>query len=93
MGCIMAELFTGNPLLPGQSETDMLMKLSKLIGNIPHTWEKGFEVAKKTGVNFMPGSPVDPSIEQIMQLLQNAIPQASANAIDLIYQMIQWNPD
>ena len=69
MGCILAELFTGNPLLPGQSETDMLMRLSKLIGNIPSTWEKGFEVAKKTGVNFMPGSPVDPSIEQILQLL------------------------
>ena len=66
----------------------MLMRLSKLIGNIPNPWEKGFEVAKKTGVNFMPGSPVDPSIEQIMQLLQNAIPQASTDAIDLIYQMI-----
>lgn len=64
MGCILAELFTGLPLLPGQSESDMLMRLSKLIGNIPSSWEKGYEVAKKTGVNYMPGSPVDPSIDQ-----------------------------
>ena len=63
MGCILAELFTGNPLLPGQSESDMLMRLSKLIGNIPSTWEKGYEVAKKTGVNYMPGSPVDASMD------------------------------
>ena len=45
-------------------ESDMLMRLSKLIGNIPSSWEKGYEVAKKTGVNYMPGSPVDPSIDQ-----------------------------
>ena len=69
------------------------MRLSKLIGNIPSSWEKGFEVAKKTGVNYMPGSPVDPSLDQIMQLLRNAIPQAPPEAIDMIYQMIQWNPD
>ena len=74
MGCILAELFTGIPLLPGQSESDMLMRLSKLIGNIPSTWEKGYEVAKKTGVNYLPGSPVDASIAHIMQLLRNALP-------------------
>ena len=71
----------------------MLMRLSKLIGNIPSSWDKGFEVAKKTGVNYMPGSPVDPSLDQIMQLLRNAIPQAPPEAVDMIYQMIQWNPD
>ena len=66
MGCIMAELFTSVPLLPGQNESDMLMRLSKLVGNIPQSWEQGFEVAKKTGVNFMPGSLVDPSTDQVM---------------------------
>ena len=85
MGCILAELFTGNPLMPGQSETDMLMRLSKLIGNIPSSWEKGFEVAKKTGANFMPGSIVNPTYDHCIQLLKNAIPQAPPEAIDLIY--------
>ena len=42
----------------------MLMRLSKLIGNIPSSWEKGYEIAKKTGVNYMPGSQVDPSFDQ-----------------------------
>jgi len=61
MGCIIAELFTGNPLIPGQSETEMLIRLSKLIGNIPKSWKKGFDVAQKTGLSFQPGSLVDPS--------------------------------
>jgi protein kinase len=32
LGCIMAELYTGVPLLPGTSEDDMLYKLSNLLG-------------------------------------------------------------
>ena len=52
----------------------MLIRLSKLIGNIPKTWTKGFDVAQKTGLSFQPGSLVDPSHDQVTQLLQNAIP-------------------
>ena len=37
-GCIFAELFTGEPLLPGSSETDMLHRLSRLIGCVPSSW-------------------------------------------------------
>lgn len=32
LGCIMAELHTGDPLLPGSSEADQLLRLSKLLG-------------------------------------------------------------
>ena len=32
MGCIIAELFSGDPLLPGNSESDMLFRLANLIG-------------------------------------------------------------
>ncbi len=35
LGCIMAELHTGVPLLPGTSEDDMLHKLCNLIGQPP----------------------------------------------------------
>ena len=66
MGCILAELFTGTPLLPGQSETDMIMRLSKLIGTIPQTWEKGIELMNKKGVKFMPGTLVEPNKDQIL---------------------------
>ena len=32
VGCLMAELLTGQPLLPGSSEDDMLYRLTNLIG-------------------------------------------------------------
>ena len=35
LGCIMAELYTGQPLIPGQSESDMLYRLANLLGNVP----------------------------------------------------------
>ena len=35
LGVIMAELYTGEPLLPGSSETDQLMRMGKLLGVPP----------------------------------------------------------
>ena len=32
VGCIMGELFNGNPLFPGQSELDQLDAIFKLLG-------------------------------------------------------------
>jgi len=41
LGCIMAEMFTGEPLFPGSSEADQLIRMSKLLGNPPSTWYEG----------------------------------------------------
>jgi male germ cell-associated kinase len=38
LGCIFAELYTGEPLLPGSSETDQLMRMGKLLGQPPSNW-------------------------------------------------------
>ena len=38
LGCIFAELYTGEPLLPGSSETDKLMRMGKLLGQPPSNW-------------------------------------------------------
>ena len=35
LGCIMAEMYTNDPLLPGNSENDMIFRLSNLIGHPP----------------------------------------------------------
>jgi len=91
-GCIFAELFTGDPLLPGSSESDMLHRLSKLIGCVPQAWKQGFDVAAGIGLTNLPGALVEPSYDQIIQNLQKVIPSANAQAIDLISQMIAWNP-
>lgn len=32
LGCIFAELYTGMPLFPGSSESDMIVRFAKLLG-------------------------------------------------------------
>ena len=36
VGCIMGELCDGNPLFPGENETDQLHCIQKVLGNLPH---------------------------------------------------------
>ena len=60
-GCIFAELYTSEPLLPGQSESDMLHRLSRLIGCVPASWKTGFDVAANIGLTNLPGALVEPS--------------------------------
>ena len=46
MGCIIAELYSGQPLIPSSSEADMLYKLSNLIGKPPLNWALSHKAAQ-----------------------------------------------
>ena len=70
----------------------MLYRIANVIGNIPEQWKQGYETAYRSGTNQLPGALTNPSKEQVIQKLQLQIPQASPVALDLIYQMIQWDP-
>ena len=87
-GCVFAELYKGEPIFPGQSETDMLHRISKVIGCIPQTWQAGFEMAVKSGVANLPGTLIQPMREQVIKNLQKVIPSANNAALDLIQQML-----
>ena len=91
-GCIFAELYRGEPLFPGSSETDMLNRISKVMGCIPQTWQAGFDKAAKSGVANVAGALIAPMREQVIHSLSNAIPNASKTALDLIMKMLAWNP-
>ena len=91
-GCIMAELFIGEPLLPGSSETDMLHRLSRLIGCVPAKWKQGFDTAARIGLTNLPGALIEPQREQVIMSLQNVVPGANREALDLIRSMIMWDP-
>ena len=68
-GCICAELYTGEPLLPGSSETDMLHRLSKLIGCVPQSWQQGFNMASGIGLTNLPGAMIEPPRDQVLATL------------------------
>lgn len=84
MGCIMAEMYLLRPLAPGNSEADQLMKLCLVLGTPPQEWQEGYQLAAQRRIDF-PKCPVTP--------LESIIPNASADAIDLILKMLQWDPN
>lgn len=84
MGCILAEMYLLRPLAPGNSEADQLMKLCLVLGTPPTDWTEGYQLALSKRIDF-PRCPVTP--------LESIIPTASADSIDLILKMLQWDPN
>ncbi|KAH0792730.1 CMGC family protein kinase [Histomonas meleagridis] len=83
-GVIMAELYTGKPIFPGNSEQDQLYKTISILGSPnSRSWPDGIRLANRHGIRFNP----TPSVN-----FASLIPNASKNAIDLIQQLLQYDP-
>lgn len=83
-GAIMAELYMLKPIFPGNSETDQLYKIASVIGNpTMESWPDGVRLAAKTG--FKMGNGSHTSLQQLM-------PNASPEALDLMQQLFQYDP-
>ncbi len=84
MGAIMAELYTFRPLFPGSSEPDELYKITSVCGTpTEETWPEGLRLASAIGYKF-PQFGATP----LAQLIPNASPQA----IDLMNELLKWDP-
>ena len=86
LGCIMAEMYTHpQPLFCGSNEKEVLFRICSILGTPTHdTWNDGIRQANIIGMKF----PTCPGTD-----LEKIIPEASAEAIDLMKQMIQWDPN
>lgn len=85
LGCIIAEMYLHpQPLFFGNNEKEVLFRMCSILGTPTHaTWTEGMQQAKKVDIKF----PSCPGVN-----LAEVIPQASPEAIDLMYQMINWDP-
>ncbi|XP_060100193.1 serine/threonine-protein kinase MAK isoform X2 [Heteronotia binoei] len=84
VGSIMAELYTLRPLFPGTSEVDEIFKICQVLGTPKKSdWPEGFQLA--TAMNFR--FPQCVSIN-----LKTLIPNASGEAIQLMTDMLNWDP-
>ncbi|KAL4236918.1 hypothetical protein ACF0H5_005304 [Mactra antiquata] len=84
VGCIMAEMYTLRPLFPGSSEIDEIFKLCTVLGTPKQEdWDEGFRLA--TAMNFR-------WPQCVPQNLKSLIPNASQEAIQLLKDMLHWNP-
>ena len=86
VGCIMAEMYLHpKPLFYGQNEKEVLNKICSIIGSPTHeTWAKGIQQANLIGIKLPNNSGTD---------LKNIIPNASPKAIEIMEQMLQWDPN
>lgn len=84
VGCIMAEMYTLRPLFPGSSEIDEIFKICTVLGTPKQDdWEEGYRLA--TAMNFR-------WPQCVPQNLKTLIPNASQEAIQLMKDMLHWNP-
>ena len=83
-GCIMAELFITHPIFPGISEQDQMYKIANILGPPnSHVWPEFGKLIGKTSYRF-------PQVNSVP--LQSLMPNASQEAIDLMYQLFQYDP-
>ena len=86
LGCIMAEMYLHpQPLFFGNNEKEVLYRICSVLGTPTHAvWPEGMQQAKKYEIKFpnCPGTS-----------LSKIIPSASKEAIELMYQMINWDPN
>lgn len=72
-----------DPLFNGTSDIDQLTKLCAVLGTPPKSWDQGYSLAKQGGINFPSSSPLS---------LDSLISTASPEALDLLAQLLQWDP-
>ncbi len=84
VGCIMAELYTFRPLFPGNSEIDELFKICSVLGTPDkRDWPEGYKLAAAMNFKF-PQFAATP--------LAQLVPGASKEAVQLMTDMMRWNP-
>jgi serine/threonine protein kinase len=84
VGCIMAELYQLSPLFSGSSEIDQIYKICSVLGTPTHNmWSEGYRLASQIGFSFPQFPPVS---------LTNLIPSASSEAIQLMSEMLRFDP-
>lgn len=84
-GILMAELYTFRPIFPGASESDQLYRIVSCLGSpTDSTWPQGMRLMRENRIQ-MPNIRSSGGIRTL-------IPSASPYALDLIAQMLQWNP-
>ncbi|KAG7220915.1 hypothetical protein INR49_017765 [Caranx melampygus] len=85
VGCIMAELYTLRPLFPGNSEVDEIFKICQVLGTLTKSdWPEGYNLAVSMNFRFPKCVPTS---------LKSLIPNASNDAIALMKDMLQWDPE
>ncbi|XP_061845651.1 serine/threonine-protein kinase ICK isoform X1 [Colius striatus] len=84
VGCIMAEVYTLRPLFPGASEIDTIFKICQVLGTPKkNDWPEGYQLSASMSFRWPQCVPNN---------LKTLIPNASSEAVQLMRDMLQWDP-
>ncbi|GAA6236089.1 serine/threonine-protein kinase MAK-like isoform X2 [Lates japonicus] len=79
------EIYTLRPLFPGNSEVDEIFKICQVLGTLKKSdWPEGYNLAVSMNFRFPKCVPTS---------LRSLIPNASDEAIALMKDMLQWDPE
>ncbi|XP_043489876.1 mitogen-activated protein kinase 15 [Polistes fuscatus] len=85
LGCILGEMLLGKPLFPGSSTIN---QVERIMATLPAPTEEDLiSVSAGYGTNLLEKSPVGPK-----RSLKDLLPEASKEALDLICNLIMFNP-
>jgi len=96
-GCILAELYTGKPLFPGESEMEQLQLIMQLLGAPPNevlnqARRREMFFHKDSSPRLVPskkGKVHEPSTKT----LQEATKTSDEQFLDLIHKCLEWDPE
>eukprot|EP00762_Andalucia_godoyi_P001104 ANDGO_02087.mRNA.1 putative serine/threonine-protein kinase DDB_G0268078 len=84
VGAIMAEMYMMRPLFPGSSEPDQIFKICSVLGTpSQQSWPEGLRLASQMNFKF-PNFVATP--------LSSLIPHASQEALELMTEMLRYDP-
>ena len=84
VGCVMAELFLGMPIFPGQSELNQVDTIFRILGTpSKETWREGYELAAKRSYTFTVHKKIP---------LKFLIEDVSQECLDVLDLMFAVNP-
>lgn len=87
VGCVIAELYNGTPLLPGTSDIEQLARVLAVRGTPvlsgPSAWPEVASLPDYSKINFTP-TPAPP--------LASLVPRACSDALELLDSILQLNP-
>jgi serine/threonine protein kinase len=86
LGCVMAEMYLHpQPLFYGANEKEVLFRICSILGTPTYdTWSDGIQQANYIGFKFPNSNKIE---------LEKIITNASEEAIDLLKQMLKWDPN
>lgn len=82
-GCMMAECYTGRPLLAGESEPDTLSKAMAILGSPASSWRDSVGLASSLHIRLPESRGVG---------LAAHVTRASPAALSLMQAMLTWDP-